>query len=637
MRPSWQNRLPVAAIPAWLPARPMRWPDGMTWFGRMTQGAAMDPVCAWIDHGMFVCSPYQNQLTMMLPKFRTAGMLAWLCMGATLMQSCKKDAELLSGGGGPLADERSFSNCNMPVGTTFNVLDFGAIPNDGADDTPAFILAAQAVNQSCNENATTVLLIPSGTYDVGKQLTSGESWTVGTQTFTNTATSGYSYKGVDIISITCCPYVTIMGEGGSRLRFHDNMKYGGDPSCTMMADVGVMVHLRGTMCATVTNLDLDGNNMNCDLLEACNDGYQLAYDGIIAVKSTYLDVSRVHTHHHGRDGIVLAAKEVPGCTYASPTQFIHLTAVNSLHNSRQGLSWVDGQDLVATKCSFSHTGSVFNNNPGAGLDIEPEDAGIAARGVFEKCKFEKNRVYGVVSHEHPNTVWDVKFNECSIWQNNKPSRAIWVTKGNQFTFNKCKIYGTITHGAGASPSGRTRFIGCEITDVGPDGSILPLIQDRLLDVGPGDRYFDYSGCVFFLNHNFLAYIDALNTLPPYQDRTFTNNVFRFNYPALSCSDASLVRTVSCGGSNACNGTRYLAYFRNTHLSGNVFMDSNPLPYSEGNTRNYLIQIGTNTGSPGFENTTDGTNSFQYVPGSNVGHFLRQIDPGNSCVGSRNNF
>lgn len=569
------------------------------------------------------------------PHLRTAG---WLLATAVLVQSCKKDVNEEGGPTFNLGTSKSFSNCNLPIGTTISVTSFGAVPNDGVDDTEAFILASQAVNSTCNSNTRTVLDIPSGTYDVGRQLTPGQSWTVGTQTFSNNVGSGFSALGVDIITITCCPNVLIRGNGNSKLRFHNGMSFGWDAGCTQRATMGEMVNIQGTKCATVAGLELDGNTPNCNLLAPCiaQDHYQLASDGVIAHSSTYLEITKVYTHHFGRDGLMLYKRQIQGCPYSTNMQYIQVNGVTSEHNSRQGFSWVDGTDLTCDNSSFSHTGSVFYNNPGAGLDIEPDNGGIAARGVFTKCKFEKNRVWGVISDGHPTTVWDIAFNDCDIWHTSSGA-AVWVTKGNNFTFSKSRIYGTLLHGGGYSPTQRCSFFGCTITDRGPDGLPCPVFQNILLHQGPGDTYFDFDGCTFDLHYNMLAFVQTMNLPPPYVDRKFSRNVFRLDYPSLSCGPLSNVPVVACGGGNQCNGSRYLAYFRNAVWTRNSFIDSNPLSSAEPNNRNYLIQIGDPGSGNGFANSMDGSNTFQYVAGVNVGHFLRQYSPAGGCWANRLNF
>jgi len=570
------------------------------------------------------------------------GPCAWLCIAAMTLQSCKKD---MDPGANPLADlggEKAFSICNLPNGAIISVAAFGAIPNDGIDDTEAFILASQAVEAQCNALTRTFLDIPSGTYDVGRQLTQGQTWTVGTDVFTNPAGSSFSHLGINIITINCCPNVMIRGTGVgvARLRFHDGMSYGWNGGCGgTRASVGTMISLEGTKCASVVNLELDGNNENCNLLPPCpaQDHYQIAYDGLLAHSSTYLDISKLHTHHHGRDGLMLYKRVIAGCTYSTNMQNIHLTGVISEHNSRQGFTWADGTDLVANSCAFNHTGSVFYNNPGAGLDIEPDNGGIAARGIFNKCKFEQNRVWGVICDNKPTTVWDVAFNDCSIWHKNSGGAAIWLTRGNQFQFNKSKIYGTILHGAGYTSTQRAVFAGCSISDIGPDALPCSLTQNILLHQGPGDSFFEFDGCNFDLHNNRLAFVQSINAPPPYTARRFVRNVFRFNYPSLSCGGNSNIHTVFCGGANECSNMRLIGYFRNTDWADNRLIDSNPLAAAEPANKNYLIQIGNNAGPNSFRNTMNGGNTFQFVAGSNVGHFLRQYDPANGCWGNRNNF
>lgn len=567
------------------------------------------------------------------------GSFAWLCIGALALQGCKKDADLLDNTLDSLGSDKAFSNCNLPVGATISVTTYGAVPNDGQDDTQAFILAAQAVNATCNGSTRTILSIPNGTFDVGRQLLPGQTWTVGTETFSNPAGSGYSHLGVNIISINCCPNVAIVGSGTARLRFHDGMSFGWNAACTQRASVGVMIDIKGTKCATVSNLDLDGNNLNCNLLLPCvaQDHYQLPYDGITAHSSTYLDINKIKTHHHGRDGLMLYKRQIVGCAYSTNMQYIQLTNVNSEHNSRQGFSWTDGTDLTASNCTFSHTGSVFYNNPGAGLDIEPDNGGIAARGMFAKCKFEQNRVWGVICDNKPTTVWDVTFSDCAIWHKNPTGAAVWITKGNQFLFNKTKIHGTILHGAGNNSLQRTVFNGCTITDIGPDLLPCPLYQSILLHEGPGDSFFEFTGCTFDLHNNKLAFVETMNLPPPYTDRKFTSNVFKLNYPSMSCGANSNNKTVFCGGSNDCANLHFLGYFRNTDWTSNTFVDSNPLTAAEPANKNYLIQLGDNAGANSFRNTMNGANTFQFVAGVSVGHFLRQYSPAGGCWNNRNNF
>jgi polygalacturonase len=55
----------------------------------------------------------------------------------------------------------SFFGCSETV-SEINVKDFGAIPNDGKDDTPAIIKALQA----CNNNTNSKLIFDFGTYDI---------------------------------------------------------------------------------------------------------------------------------------------------------------------------------------------------------------------------------------------------------------------------------------------------------------------------------------------------------------------------------------------------------------------------------------------------------------------------------------
>jgi len=70
--------------------------------------------------------PSQNQIPTNMKNYNHARLLTWMCMGALLLQSCRKDDDTLGGVLGNLGGPKSFSNCNAPIGTTISVASFGA-------------------------------------------------------------------------------------------------------------------------------------------------------------------------------------------------------------------------------------------------------------------------------------------------------------------------------------------------------------------------------------------------------------------------------------------------------------------------------------------------------------------------------
>ena len=136
---------------------------------------------------------------------------------------------------------------------------------------------------------------------------------------------------------------------------------------------------------------MDGNNSKLNLggvYGECN-GYEIGHDGIDVFGSKNITIQNVTCNNFGRDGLMFGfSKENPDC--------IQLKNVTSNNNSRQGWSITAGSNISAVNCSFSGTGSVFYNNPGCGVDIEPESGGSCTKITFNKCKFLDNAFVGMI-------------------------------------------------------------------------------------------------------------------------------------------------------------------------------------------------------------------------------------------------
>ena len=164
-------------------------------------------------------------------------------------------------------------------------------------------------------------------------------------------------------------------------------------------------------------------------------GWQLQHYGIFIMNSQNVLVNKINAHHFGLDGICVSNKET-----SSPDS-ISITNSTFEYNSRQGLSWVGGNQLYVKNCKFNHTGKgKFYSSPGAGLDIEAE-AGPIRNGVFDSCEFIDNIGLGMGADSGDSG--DCTFNDCTFW--GTTNYSLWVRKPN-FKFNGCNIYGSTAHG-----------------------------------------------------------------------------------------------------------------------------------------------------------------------------------------------
>jgi polygalacturonase len=140
-----------------------------------------------------------------------------------------------------------------------NIRSFGATSNGKTNDTEAFLKAAAFFNER-GGNGT--LLIPKGTYIVGKQIK-------GTADIHTNA-----FGAVDILAFNHVQNLLIKGEAGSVLKYEDNLKFGCfDPvtgavyngfdaatTANYVAVIGNCISLTNCQDITIKMLALDGNN-----------------------------------------------------------------------------------------------------------------------------------------------------------------------------------------------------------------------------------------------------------------------------------------------------------------------------------------------------------------------------------------
>ena len=283
----------------------------------------------------------------------------------------------------------------------------------------------------------------------------------------------------------------------------------------MLPFFGTCILIDNCTDVTITNLELDGNNQKYLLGGVYGDvGRQVPHTGIFILNSKKISVDNINAHHFGLDGIIISNKK------SSVSDSIRLTNSIFEYNSRQGLSWVGGNQLYVKNCKFNHTGKgKFSSSPGAGVDVEAE-VGPVRNGIFENCEFVDNTGSGLVADS--GNSGDCTFSDCTFW--GTTSWSIWITKPN-FTFHNCNMYGSIAHGYNSpSVNDATKFYDCLFEDKPYNGN--PPYGKYLIETNEAKRMV-FSNCHFISNTRKLCWINSSASITEerYQinDCTFTIN------------------------------------------------------------------------------------------------------------------
>ena len=252
------------------------------------------------------------------------------------------------------------------------------------NDTAAFQKAAELIQKASGGT----LVIPKATYIVGRQ-----AHVEGKKPY---------YQPQRIFAVDRVNFLLIEGNGAT-LRFAPGLRYGSfDPKTgevynppkmpfidhSYIASAVPMFKITGSRHVTIRDLELDGNSPCLILGGAWGDtGRQLGGDGVVLYGNTDVQVSKVNSHHHPRDGIMIGWTGLKESDPATPHT---LTNCAFEYNGRQGLSWVGGRNLKAYRCKFNHTGralvggAVLHSAPTAGMDIEAEES-VCRDGYLEDC------------------------------------------------------------------------------------------------------------------------------------------------------------------------------------------------------------------------------------------------------------
>ncbi|MEO8762636.1 MAG: right-handed parallel beta-helix repeat-containing protein [Ginsengibacter sp.] len=396
-----------------------------------------------------------------------------------------------------------------------NIHVFGAKGDGKTNDQAAFKAAADFFNARGGNGR---LVIPKGTYIVGKQVYSGGQL------------NKPVYMGEDVLDFSNVKNVSIAGKAGAIIKYQDSLRLGAFTPETgkaydhgnnyfvnpaYVAVIGNCISFENCSGITISNISLDGNNQNIILGGIYGDvGRQIPHNGVKILNCKSISVDQLNIHHFGLDGMIISNKQ------SADSDKILITNSTFEYNSRQGLSWVGGNQLYVKNCKFNHTGKgKFSSPPGAGVDIEAE-VGLVRNGYFENCEFIDNTGNGMVADS--GNSGDCFFTGCTFW--GTTSWSIWVTKPG-FSFEKCNIYGSVAHGYD-SPSMKdaTKFSNCLFEDkpyngVAPYGGFLVETNNK--------KRMSFSGCTFISHTKKLGWFKS-SAISPDEKYQFTNCSFTIN-------------------------------------------------------------------------------------------------------------
>jgi len=386
---------------------------------------------------------------------------------------------------------------------------FGAKGDGKTNDHDAFEKAAAFFN---TRKGAGKLIISKGSYIVGKQL------------FTGGKNGKPAYDGADVFYISGVSNFAIEGQQGAKIKYTAGLKYGafnpetGKPheqsgyfvNWAYAAKIGHCIFIDKSEGVTISSIELDGTNQSVVLGGTYGDvGRQLPHYGIFIQNSRSIKVEKVNLHHFALDGICVAN------VATNQKDDIQFSDSRFEYNSRQGFSWIGGNDLKVTNCKFNHTGQgKFNSPPGAGVDIEAE-YGPIRNGIFENCEFANNKGCALVADSGDSG--NCSFKNCTFW--GVENWSIWITKP-AYTFTGCKIYGSIVHGYD-SPNDKdaTKYINCHFEDkpykgIEPYGGFL--IESNNM------RRVAFTNCTLVANKKKLFWIFAPTSYKPEEKYQLTN-------------------------------------------------------------------------------------------------------------------
>jgi Right handed beta helix region len=332
---------------------------------------------------------------------------------------------------------------------------WGAVPGDNFNDTTALRHASKFIST----RGSGELVFQRGTYIVGQQYP------------LNPGAFQLGRHPVVAISGTTGPVILtgngakLVAEAGLYFGYFDPVtgvpaapSSGCGAGSPYAANAYTMINLEDNADVTVRDFELDGNIFQLVIGAACPDGRQLFGYGLRLYNNDAALIENVYTHHHPLDGLIIG---YDGISESDPARPHVVRNVVSEYNARQGLSWVGGNSLIVQNSKFNHTGrAVFSSPPGAGMDIEAEDA-VIRNGIIEDSEFINNTGPGLVADSGDGGYTTVR--RSTMW--GTTSWSLLVRKPGM-VFEDCTVYGSVPNlYSTTDPDLGTRFTRCHFEDL----------------------------------------------------------------------------------------------------------------------------------------------------------------------------
>jgi|GEM_PF-2405061 len=532
--------------------------------------------------------------------------------------------------------------CSLPISITKEMrVDFGAVGDGITDDSPAFKRASDWINANWSASSSIKIIVPAGTYVVGHQVRKGEIWNYGTGSINNTT---QSYLGVSVFDLANASNVIIEGDVnmGTRIIYKNGLMYGGYRTDTDMpcianngscgtntcpvnplvgnpvATVGAFLFLTKCSCITVSNFWVEGRYNMCKRqgnVGECSS-IQLQYDGILVAGGSDITISDITCTNFGRDGLMTY--------YSGGSNVTNLTLNNfiSSGNGRQGFSLCSGINVTATNCDFILTGkikdgAIYSGNPGAGLDIEPDQGGIASNCSFTNCRFSRNQSVGMITDNYyPD---NITFDSCFF--SSLHNHALWPNRMVNSVIKNSVIVGRVVKVGGSSSNDHLVFDNNLFTDWFGSWNAPTVTWAQPGSTGGGGYLLNFGGpgvnnFVTFRNNNiqvrhslFLFYdIGVPNT-----SRVWDNNTF-------TAFTADLANTTN-GYPSAIPSGGFIGHFKCCTARSNVFVDGNPSNSPSGGPNVWFGVKAYNWGPHPSDNITNGMNFWGPWGPTTYSHFF----------------
>jgi len=393
---------------------------------------------------------------------------------------------------------------------------FGAKGDGVTNDSAALARLADAVNRQGGGE----ILFRRATYLVGVQ----------------TRTRGdavFAFEPATILEFSGCTRPLRLRGSGATIKCAPGLRYGtfdrasGEATSNAMPYLGrgevatpyrFMIKAENCLAAVeISDLELDGSLDQLRIGGPYGDtGHQIPAIGLGLINNRGPErLARIHSHHHGQDGLLIDGADGPRPAGASGV----IEQVRCDYNGRQGCSIVGGQDYAFEACRFNQTGrSAVASSPGAGVDIEAEAGKKVRRLRFADCEFADNFGQGMVADSGDSE--GATFARCTFV--GSTNWAIWPNKP-RFRFDQCRFVGPVVRAHGdQDPQRATQFHDCMFRDdpaLSPSGKIYGgENRDRPIADLPENLNVLFNRCQFLLTHD--------SVLPWTTDLTYADCVMR---------------------------------------------------------------------------------------------------------------